>query len=166
MVTKDNNGDAVLKDNGQPMTYFEDWGWRDIQLALAEHIKPIYDKMSDEQKQILQVSDVKEKYGTMRYDFYGGNDAIAAWVDLAEYISSYTCIKCGATKKDDLSKDGRFIYWESQGWICPYCEKHKKDGYVKRYADAKCRLERWELNFPKQTIEMNVDQFWDLPEED
>lgn len=165
MAVYDNNG-KVVQDNGQPMTYFADWGWRDIQLALAEHIKPVYDKMDAEQKKLLQPEDVKEKYGTMRHSFYAGNDAIDAWTALAEHISSYTCIECGAAKKDDLSKEGRFVYWESRGWICPYCEKHKKDGYAKRYANAECKLERWRLDFPKQTVEMGVDQFWDLLEED
>lgn len=165
MAVYDNDG-RVVQDDGLPMTHFMDWGWRDIQLALAEHIKPIYDKMDAKQKKLLQPENIKEKYGTMRHSFYAGNDGINAWVDLAEYVSSYTCIECGATKRDDLSKEGRFIYWESQGWICPYCGKHREDSYVKRYADAKCKLERWQTDFPKQTIEMDVGQFWDLPEED
>lgn len=167
-ICKDDDG-KVLND------FYSSWGWRDIQLVLAEHIKPIYDKrLSDKEKENFFLTEVKEKYGTLRYYWSASSEDIDNWTNLAEHISSYTCINCGETKK----KGNKFVYWESKGWISPYCKSCAKflsysngnelfwrKNYNKTNVKSQTILERYGCG-PKMTITINDDEFWKLEEDE
>lgn len=56
---------------------------------------------------------VKEKFGTLRFYYTGGDDAIDGMVQLAEAMSAVTCDVCGAPGKKN-----------SSGWISTRCEEH------------------------------------------
>lgn len=56
---------------------------------------------------------VKEKYGGLRFYYGGGDDTIDAYVRFAEYLSERTCDVCGAPGKQ---RDG--------GWIVTRCDEH------------------------------------------
>lgn len=145
-----------------------DWGWLDIQLVLAEHIRSLYLNLSEKDRRNFIITDVKEKYGTLRTSFSNCYSEAMLWTDLAEYVSSYTCIVCGATRK----KYGKFCYYESQGWISPYCgdcstkDKDKLglncDGFVKKLKDTHYVCKRESKYSPTYTIDVNVEQFWCL----
>lgn len=166
----DNDKDDLVRDDfGHLVNHFEDWGWRDIQLALAEHIKPIYDKFKDETKQHFFLMNVKEKWGRLDNYWSLANDKIMDWDGLAEYVSSFTCIKCGKTLKVVRSVDRYFYsYWQSRGWICPYCSdcKDKDEEYNQLFADDFVTIEKWQPDGPHKKIIIDVDEFWKLPEED
>lgn len=179
MIVKDMKGDIIydFDDKEVPLLFFEDWGWRDIQLVLAEHIKPIYDRFDDEQKKNFWIIEVKEKFGKMRTSFTSFTPAIANWVNLAEHISSYTCIRCGKTEikyeyseASDGSEIGakKYFYKQTTGWINPYCEKCAKKfnelNYTDEYADLYYEYEYWEPNGPKILSKINTKQFWKLEE--
>lgn len=53
---------------------------------------------------------VKEKFGTLRFYYSGGDDAIDGMVRMAEAMSSVTCEECGNPGKS-----------RSGGWIHTYC---------------------------------------------
>ena len=55
---------------------------------------------------------VKEKYGTLRFYFTGGNDEIHGMVRLAEYLSGSICEVCG--KMDET-------IGQTKGWIKTIC---------------------------------------------
>ncbi len=59
---------------------------------------------------------VKEKYGTLRFYYYGGDDYIDGVVAMAEYLSGVTCETCGAPGK---TRDG--------GWVRTLCDEHAKE---------------------------------------
>jgi len=62
---------------------------------------------------------VKEKYGTLRFYYYGGDDYIDGVVAMAEYLSGVTCETCGAPGK---TRDG--------DWVRTLCDEHAKEqGY-------------------------------------
>jgi hypothetical protein len=65
---------------------------------------------------VLQVvaTQVKEKYGTLRFYFDGGDDYIDGIIAMAESMSARTCEVCGAP---GTSNGG--------GWIRTLCEEHK-----------------------------------------
>ena len=59
---------------------------------------------------------VKEKYGTLRFYYDGGDDYIDGVVAMAEYMSEVTCETCGAPGK---LRDG--------GWMRTLCDEHAKE---------------------------------------
>ena len=58
---------------------------------------------------------VKEKYGTLRFYYRGGDDVVDGMVRMAEAMSGVTCDTCGAP--GELG---------GQGWISTRCEAHRK----------------------------------------
>ena len=59
---------------------------------------------------------VKEKYGTLRFYHTGGDDYIAGIVAMAEYMSEVTCETCGAPGK-----------LRDTGWMRTLCDEHAKE---------------------------------------
>ena len=72
-----------------------------------------FDKGYKQYKQVAQVTldQVKEKFGTLRFYYSGGDDIIDGMVRMAESMSGCTCEECGNIGK---SRGG--------GWIHTYCE--------------------------------------------
>lgn len=60
---------------------------------------------------------VKEKYGTLRFYIDGGTDEHYGAIQFAEHMSAVTCEVCG--NKGKPNRDG--------GWISTRCEKHRDD---------------------------------------
>lgn len=56
---------------------------------------------------------IKEKYGTLRFYYDGGDDYISGIVAMAENMSARTCEQCGAPGKPRRG-----------GWIRTLCDKH------------------------------------------
>lgn len=68
------------------------------------------------------VSQVKEKFGTLRFYVDRGNDEIHAMINMAESMSARTCEVCGSPGKSN-----------SHGWITTLCETHRNEK-EKQYA--------------------------------
>lgn len=115
---------------------------------------------------------VGEKWGAYTHYWTSSNDAVDLWTMLAEYVSSYTCIECGKTVSTVKSADEPdrlvYTYYESQGWICPYCKEHKEeDGeYAQMFMPDRYTFIRGVPFAPEQEITLRVEDFWKLPEED
>ena len=60
-------------------------------------------------------SQVKEKFGTLRFYYSGGDGYIAGLMQMAESMASVTCDECGAP--GDTGNSG--------GWIAVRCDAHK-----------------------------------------
>jgi len=58
---------------------------------------------------------VKEKFGTLRFYYYGGDDVVSGIERMAESMSAVMCEECGAPGK---SRRG--------GWIQTLCDEHAK----------------------------------------
>lgn len=62
---------------------------------------------------------VKEKFGTLRFYYHGGDEQIYGMVRMAESMSAVTCEECGTPGK---IRNG--------GWIRTLCDHHaKEEGY-------------------------------------
>lgn len=63
-----------------------------------------------------RITQIKEKYGTLRWYDLNSTQEIQDIINKYEDISYRTCVVCGkpATKI-------------STGWICPYCDEHIGD---------------------------------------
>lgn len=75
-----------------------------------------FEKGYTQYKQVPQVTldQVKEKFGTLRFYYTGGDDYISGLVSMAESMSAVTCEQCG-----NPGTTG------GQGWITTLCETHR-----------------------------------------
>jgi hypothetical protein len=64
----------------------------------------------------VTVDQVKEKFGTLRFYYTGGDDYISGLASMAESMSGCTCEECGAPGKR-----------VGGGWITTLCEKHAEE---------------------------------------
>lgn len=91
-------------------------GWYDlIDLlcnAITHHLK--YNAPPDTPPVIAE--QIKEKFGTLRFYYSGGDRKVDAYVEMAELMSGRICEVCGKPGKPN---DG--------GWIKTTCEEHKRD---------------------------------------
>jgi hypothetical protein len=98
-------------------------GWFNILDQLMSNIQHYIDwnnknfeKGYKQYKQVPQVTldQVKEKFGTLRFYYTGGDDVIDGMVRMAESMSAVTCEQCG-----NPGTTG------GQGWITTLCETHR-----------------------------------------
>lgn len=93
------------------------WKQEQIDSALKDP-EPQLKKVPEACPQVI-ATQVKEKYGTLRFYYYGGDDIVAAYVDMAESMSSVMCEVCGAPGH---SRGG--------GWVQTLCDEHAAEkGY-------------------------------------
>ena len=86
-----------------------DDGWFNLINSLCNCIQH-YLNQKPEIEQVV-ATQVKEKYGTLRFYFDGGDDYIQGLVSMTEYLSGYTCEICG-----------NFGKLRNDGWITVRCD--------------------------------------------
>ena len=99
-------------------------GWYKIIRGLCSNIQHHIDwrnrknELNPNQPIVSQVTvdQVKEKFGTLRFYYTGGDDYIDGLVSMAESMSGITCEQCG----NPGSTLGR-------GWLTTLCEKHAEE---------------------------------------
>jgi len=90
-------------------------GWYNIINHLCSNIQHHLDWVNKKEVKVAQVevSQVKEKFGTLRFYYTGGDDYINGMVAMAESMSSVTCEECGAPGKTSR-----------RGWLVTLCDEH------------------------------------------
>jgi hypothetical protein len=88
-------------------------GWYNIIYTLCSLIQS-HQKSQKPDYEPVVVQQVKEKFGTLRFYYYGGDDTVFGMVAYAEAISGMTCEDCG---------DKGTIDWEKP-WVRTVCSKH------------------------------------------
>ena len=93
-------------------------GWFNIIDQLCHNIQRHIDWKNRNKEEVAQViaEQVKEKFGTLRFYYRGGDDYVDGLVSMAESITEVTCEECG---KPGKSRDG--------GWIRTLCEEHNEE---------------------------------------
>ena len=84
-----------------------DWQNENFAKGYPHYEKPV--------PQVVAVQ-VKEKFGTLRFYYNGGDDVIDGMVRMAESWSAVACEECGAPGTQN-----------SRGWIKTLCETHRKE---------------------------------------
>ena len=64
--------------------------------------------------QQVTLDQVKEKFGTLRFYYTGGDEYISGLVSMAESMSGVTCEECGSPGET-----------KGQGWLVTLCEPHR-----------------------------------------
>jgi len=95
-------------------------GWFQILNQLMGNIQHHIDWKNKDGEVVKQVTldQVKEKFGTLRFYYTGGDDYIRGLVSMAESMSGITCETCG--------KPGTRT---SGGWIKTACVEHGGEDY-------------------------------------
>lgn len=90
-------------------------GWFDILNQLMGNIQSYLDWKNKDGEVVPQVTldQVKEKFGTLRFYYTGGDDYVRGLVSMAESMSGILCETCG--------KPGTRT---SGGWIKTACKEH------------------------------------------
>jgi hypothetical protein len=90
-------------------------GWYNILDQLMGNIQHHIDWKNKKEEVVAQVTldQVKEKFGTLRFYYTGGDDVIDGMVRMAESMSGVTCEECGGTGKR-----------VGGGWVTTLCETH------------------------------------------
>jgi hypothetical protein len=94
-----------------------DWA-NDTRTALLI-ANPYNHKIPDECPQVV-VEQVKEKFGTLRFYYQGGDDYIRGAVSLAESLTGHLCEDCGG-----------FGEVRHGGWIRVLCDVHEAEHQAK-----------------------------------
>lgn len=89
--------------------------WKNGQRERLLKDNPYNNKIPDEVPQVV-VDQVKEKFGTLRFYYHGGNDTIDGMVSMAESMSGVMCETCGAPGKR-----------RGGGWIYTACDVHTRE---------------------------------------
>jgi hypothetical protein len=100
-------------------------GWYNIIDTLCGNIQHYIDwqnknaaKRYTQYKQVPQLKavQVKEKFGTLRFYYEGGDDHISGMVRMAEAMSAVTCEECGAPGEQ-----------RHGGWVRTLCDHHEAE---------------------------------------
>lgn len=89
--------------------------WSNSQRELLLKNNPHNVKIPEEVRQVVAVQ-VKEKFGTLRFYYEGGDDTIDGMVRMAEAMTAVTCEECGNPGKQ-----------RSGGWIRTLCDHHEAE---------------------------------------
>lgn len=108
------DGNIEALQNHFQMPTLSDW----MKEAIAEKK---FRKVPDKVRQVV-VSQVKEKFGGLRFYVDYGNDVTYGMISMAESMSYRTCEVCGSPGKSN-----------SSGWITTLCETHRNEKEA-RYA--------------------------------
>ena len=88
-------------------------GWYNIIFTLCSLIQ-IHQKSQKPDYKPVVVQQVKQKFGTLRFYYTGGDDIVFGMVAYAEAISGMTCEVCGDRGTTDWKKS----------WVKTVCSKH------------------------------------------
>ena len=93
-------------------------GWWPIIETLCSNIQSHIDWKVKQGKDIAQVEveQIKEKFGGLRFYYSGGDDEISGMVRMAEAWADIACEECGAAGKR-----------RSGGWIRTLCDHHEAE---------------------------------------
>ncbi len=104
-----------------------DQGWWPIVESLCSNIQHYLNWKNKESEVVPQVeiAQIKEKFGGLRFYYDGGDDQIQGMVSMAESWADHTCEQCGNPGK---SRRG--------GWIKTLCDEHaaeREERYKERF---------------------------------
>jgi len=98
-------------------------GWYNIIDQLCANIQRHIDWRNRETATVAQVvaTQVKEKFGGLRFYYDGGDDYIGGLSSMAESMSEVTCETCGAPGQS-----------RGDGWIYTACDAHTQQEHLSK----------------------------------
>ena len=122
--------------------YIQPYSWTELDCMPSGWRKAFGLQMCEEIREALveanyldkyRITQIKSKYGTLRWYDFGAPEKVHAIVDKYEDLSAHTCELCGRPAE---SHDIRGWIWT----ICPNCEKQMEEERKRRY-------EKWKRSY-------------------
>lgn len=150
------NDDEAVKDgyrkSGDPvMEFYKDdcYGWNALILAWAEKVREVFINNGDGKiPDDVYVSEIKEKYGSLRicFGFFKAPyEKINDLTYMAEHLSMYICYSCGHIGRS--SNRRKLVTYSSRGyWVsysCKECAKKEIWGDIKKYGIKNDYYKKW-----------------------
>jgi hypothetical protein len=104
----------TIKGDYSTYNRLKSWQQKWIDEALADP-EPQLNVVPEACPQVVAMQ-VKEKFGTLRFYYYGGDDVVSGIERMAESMSAVMCEECGAPGKS-----------RSGGWIRTLCDAHAEE---------------------------------------
>ena len=102
---------------GQPK-----WSVKDPELVTQEYVDKLKATLDEKTAQVPVATQVKEKFGGLRFYVQGAIEKHWSYITFAEFMSHRTCEECGAPGET-----------YTDGWHATLCETHAKEmGRTKR----------------------------------
>lgn len=122
MIEKYPNVFAKKADDHQPFQLFGiecGEGWytllNNLFACINFHLEYVNRNKSEDKKTPFVLTQVKEKFGTLRFYYEGGDSKIHGMVQMAEAMSGFICEKCGNPGK-----------LRRGSWLHTACEVHTR----------------------------------------
>jgi hypothetical protein len=118
------NRDGSIMETPMAWGFECDDGWFDVIDILCHEIQEYIDwkskDINEEEKETFQVvaSQVKEKFGTLRFYYCGGDDVVEGMVHMAESMTYRICEGCGCPGEERKS------IWIKV--LCDKCDEERK----------------------------------------
>ena len=106
--------------------------WKGGTKITAEDLEEKRLAMEEAAERVPVASQVKEKYGTLRFYIDRGTDTHYNYISFAEWMSAKTCEECG--------KPGRTYH---MGWHRTLCDEHADENYGEDAADFRNKTGQW-----------------------
>jgi len=112
------NRDGSVIDTCMAWGFECDSGWFDIIDILCHEIQHYLDwkckDLPEDERDVMQVvaDQVKEKFGTLRFYYHGGDEVVEGMVMMAESLTYRTCESCGCPGEK-----------RGEAWIKTLCDK-------------------------------------------
>ena len=112
-------------------------GWYPLIWELSKRLEKIIVAMPEEDRKNFRASQVKEKFGTLRFYMSAETKEMSALINKAENKSCATCERCG--------RPGKTV---GGGWVKTTCKKHKDVKYSGKDVelDWRVKLLHWIKN--------------------
>jgi hypothetical protein len=86
---------------------------------MGESVADLEKKVAEEYDNLPTLTQIKEKFGSLRFYYDGGKEDINSYVHFAESMTCHTCEVCGSPGQR-----------RNDGWIKVLCDKHHKETEV------------------------------------
>jgi len=112
------NREKSMKETTMCWGFECDDGWFNILNQLMASIQHHIDWKNRKAEVVEQVTvdQVKEKFGTLRFYYTGGDDYIGGLVSMAETMSGITCEQCGNIGRQ-----------RGRHWLYTACDEHTRE---------------------------------------
>jgi hypothetical protein len=118
-----NHIDNIVMQRGYALNWNKDvndpdYDWSD-KSSFIEREERVVPELVDQ----VVAKQIKEKFGTLRFYYGGGDEYISGLVSMADSMSSVICEVCGSPGKSRSTK--------KQRWMLVLCDKHAEEqGYI------------------------------------
>lgn len=110
-------------------------GWYQLIYDLSEKLEAEILKQPEEDREHFCASQVKEKFGTLRFYLVSGTDVMWDLIEIAENASATICEVCGKPGEENVQNN----------WVSTSCEAHADRRKLRSIESLYCQNRKFEI---------------------